>query len=124
MIANILKENCKLTFSNLPQLDLCGYEVCVRSVYAEFKDDVSNQYITISSTMVDKGPLNPKQEIISFNNSSYFNNKIDYKPTLLTWYPIQVSMIEDCKIEFSIGDKKLQQMKKLHLQLEFREICY
>ena len=96
--------------------------MCVRSVYAEFDDDVSNTFITLSTNIVDGGTWNPDHDILAFNNNSFFANKIDYKPTNLTWYRVRTTHMDDRSIDFTIPIPKIKIMKKLYLQIEFRQI--
>ena len=122
MIVNIYRENCSLKISNLPYLRLHGYEVCVRSIYAEFYDDVPNGYVTLSSSLVDSSSLNPEQEILSFYNDSYYGKLMYYKQINFAWYPLKTPYIDENTIDFKIAGSNVKTIKKLHLQIEFSEL--
>ena len=122
MIVNICRENCPLEVTGLPFLRLQGYEVCVRSIYAEFDEDLPNGYVTLVSHLVDRNNLNPNREIFSFFNDSYIPNIIQYTPINLVWYPLHSAYIDANTIEFEIPNSKVKTIKKLHLQLEFAEL--
>ena len=122
MIVNIYWENCSLEISNLPRLKLEGYKMCVRSLYAEFYKEISNTYITLKSIIVERSEFNPKQEIMSFNNNSFFPRKLDCKPDSRVWYPLKIAHLEEATIKFNIDGSDVDMIKKLHLQLEFRQI--
>ena len=122
MIVNIYKENCSLNINNLPQLQLNGLEMCVRSLYAEFNKEISNTHITLNSIMVERSEYNPRQEIMSFNNNSFFPRKLDFTPSVRTWYPVKTLYLNEASIDIKIDGSEIDMIKKLHLQLEFREI--
>ena len=122
MIVNVYREDAPFQISNLPFLRLHDYAICVRSIYAEFYDDVPSGYVTLSSSLVAGNNLNPKQEILSFFSDSFFPKIIHYTPANLTWYPLQSGYIDENTIDFIIENSTVKKFKKLHLQLEFDEL--
>ena len=129
MILNIRRENLginprsnKLEITDLPYLVLERYEICVRSIYAEFDQDIPNTFVTLSTSLVDCNTLNYEREILAFNNNSFFARKIDYTPTHLAWYSLHSPInIEDGTIVFTFDNTEVKNIKKLHLQIELRE---
>ena len=135
MIVNLHKEDLDLKFGGLPDIRLEDHEVCVSSIYLHLNKRIDYGLVTLSSTMVDRGPQNPKQELASFFTFSWFDmkdDKISYQPTQLTWYKMQCRYIGDSFFQLhleeqpenqDITNREKTKIKKAYIQLQFRKIC-
>ena len=134
MIVNIHQKNSNLVFGNVPDLFFQNHEVCVMNIFAKLNQPLENGLVTLTSTMVDKSSTNPKQELVSFYNSSFFDityDRISYQPTHLVWYKLQCQYVGDSVFELQLekphktgvfGREKYS-LDEIYIQLQFREIC-
>ena len=121
MILNIIRENPSHEFGSLPELYLPNHSVALVSFYAELESPIQDNYMVVSSSLVDRSRINPNQELASFLNLTYYGESrfIYFQPTHLIWYKLQTEMISDSYIKIeNLGNVKI---KKLHLKLEIEE---
>ena len=134
MIVNIHQKNSDLVFGDVPDLYFSNHEVCVSYIFAKLNQPLENGLITLSSTMVDKSSTNPKQELVSFYNSSFFDiayDRIAFQPTQLVWYKLQCQHIGDSVFQLQlekpqqtgIFGKQKYLLEEVYIQLRFREVC-
>ena len=125
MIVDLHLSNTDFTFGNLPEWYLgeyIDYEVCVSSIYVKLSKPVQNQFITLSSTLVDRSSFNPKQEILSFYTDK--DEIIFHQPTHLSWYKIQCYRISDSVFKLQLEKPhENTKIEKLYLQLRIRKVC-
>ena len=135
MIVNLHQENLDLIFGGLPEVKLEDHEVCVSYIYAKLTKPIKYGLVTLSSTLVDKDPKNPKQELASFFTCSWFDTSdyiISYQPTQLVWYKMQCRHIGDSFFQLhleeqpeteNIKNREKTKIEKIYIQLQFRKIC-
>ena len=123
MILNIYRENITSEFGSLPELYLPNHSVAVVSFFVELETTFADDFIIISSSLVDKSRINPNQELLSFFSLTYYGESrfIYFKPTHLIWYKLQTATISDSFIRIEkLANRKI---KKLQLQLKIEELC-
>lgn len=127
MIVNIHLTDVDTVFRNIPDEYLPNHEVCLMYLYAKLQTPISHGLVTLASSLVDKSSINPKQQLASFYNYSFYDlssDRIIYQPTQFTWYKLQCEHIGDAVFKL-LTEKPLenQKIEKIHIQLAFRKIC-
>ena len=125
MIINVYRENCSNEFGNLPDLHFPNHEIAVVYMYAELEEKIEDVYVTLSCTLVDRDMTNPRQEIASFYNTSYYGetNALEYKPTQKIWYKMHSNWLSDCYFNLELQRKsKITKLAKVNIKLQIREL--
>ena len=123
---NIHRENCDLEIKDFPYQRFPGHEVCVSSVVIILDQSISDSYVTLTSSMVDRNCFNPEQELISFYNASYYGESkaLVCQPTQLIWYKMQTDQLSDAVLNLQLEKKyKNVKIEKFYVQLRLRPIC-
>lgn len=117
MIINQTKTNPETEFKLLPIHYFPNHFVSVSSIYVKLDQPISNTLVSLRSTLVDRSPVNYKQEIFSFvqNESSLI---LFQTPTRLVHYKIQVFNIEDAVFKLAFDPPQQVKIEKIKLQLE------
>ena len=126
MIINVYREQCDTSFGNLPDLQFPNHEIAVIYMYAELNTKVEDVFVTLSCTLVDRDMTNPRQEIASFFNTSYYGetNALEYKPTQLVWYKMQSPWLSDCYFDLKLErSNQITKLAKINIKLQIREVC-
>ena len=126
MIINIHESKCETDFGALPNLYLRNHEVCVAYFHARLSETIEDSFVTLSSTLVDKNQMNPKQELLSFLNTSYTyqSRELVYQPTQLAWYKLQNQTIADSFFNLHLEKPyKNAKIEKIYIQLRVRPVC-
>lgn len=115
MIINIYRENVESEFEPLPHYNFPDHYVALTQLFIEFSESVHNKLFVLSSSLVDKNDTNRKQELCSVfvGKTSKF---IDFTPTHLSWYKIQVSSIGQSV--FKLSGLTTEKIKRIKIQLE------
>ena len=127
MIVNIHLSEVDTRFNALPDEYLPNHEICLMYMYVKLKQPIDHGLVTLTSSLVDKSTTNPKQELASFYNFSFYDlvsDRLVYQPTHLKWYKLQCHSIGDSV--FELHTEKQQQnekIEKIYIQLGFRKIC-
>ena len=104
---------------SLPYLIFDNHYVSVTELFIKWKTPITTSGY-ISSTLVDKNSLNPKQIIFMFcqEKESYLH----CKPTQLQTYKIQRTELQTSEFKLLISEKeKLQKIDKIFLQLKLTD---
>ena len=115
MIINIYREDVESEFQPLPHYNFPDHNVALTQLFIEFTEPVHNKFFVLTSSLVDKNDTNRKQEICSFfvgKTSKY----VDFTPTHLSWYKIQVSSIGQSV--FKLSGLTSEKIRKIKIQLE------
>ena len=134
MIVNIHLNNVDTIFRSLPDDFLPNHEVCLKYLYVKLRKPIDHGLVTLATSLIDKSSINPKQELVSFYNSSFYDlasDRLVCQPTQLTWYKLQCEHIGDAV--FELLTEKQQEIEeiettgktieKIYIQLAFRKIC-
>ena len=126
MIIDFFKDSSGRIFTGLPDTYCPNSEVCVSYLRIKLDEAIPDSFVTLSTTMVDKCPRNPKQQVVSYFNSSYIgqSNELVYQPTQFAWYKILSPNISDSFFELHL-DSEHQSVKieKIYIQLSIRKLC-
>ena len=126
MIINIHESDCGANFGFLPDLYLRNHEVCIGYVHIRLSETIEDSFVTLSSTLVDKNLMNPRQELISFFNISYAYQSRDliHQPTQFSWYKLQNQTISDSFFNLHL-EKQYKNIKieRIYIQLRIRPLC-
>ena len=131
MIVNMHLNNIDTTFRDVTDDFLPNHEVCLMYMHVKLRKPISHGLVTLASSLVDRSSTNPKQELASFYNYSFYDlssDRIVYQPTHLKWYKLQCQHIGDAVFEL-LTEKPLEtennqtKIEKIYVQLAFRKIC-
>jgi len=88
--------------------------VAVSGVFIKWEETVENQYGLLTSSLVDRSPINPQQQLLYIyqNNRSDF---IHFAPTQLTHYKIQCPSLQSSVFKLHLS--KQVKIEKIHIQL-------
>ena len=89
--------------------------VHINYIFIQWKHSVKNLYGEITTTLIDRTPFNPHQEILKFAQQNK-SNFILFTPTHLSKYKIQCPTLQSSVFNISISEK--QEITEIHLQLE------
>lgn len=126
MIIDFFLDNPEKIFTGLPQAYCSNYEVCVSYLRVKLDEAIPDSFVTLSTTMVDRSPMNPKQQLVSYFNTSYVgqSNEIIYQPTQFAWYKILSPSISDSVFELHLEKQhKSVKIEKIYIQLKLRKVC-
>lgn len=104
---------------HLPYCRFDNNEVAVTELFIKWKSPVTT-YGYISSTLIDRNPMNPYQNIFVFSqqNDSYSH----FKPTQLQSYKIQRTELQSSEFKIHMPEKeKLKKIEKIFLQLKITD---
>ena len=107
----------KIAEFDLPQLYFKqGQTVAVTEVHFLLKPQVRHFHALITSSLVDKSPSNPKQQILNIYQKAE-SNYSSYTPTQLAEYKIQCLDLKSSvfKIEIFSYDKTATQIKRKNI---------
>ena len=91
-----------------------GQIVSVREIMLDYRQSIQNLHGYISSSLVDKSPCNPKQQIFNFHQT-WVSNFTQFTPTHLLQYKIQCLDLNSSvfKIHFFTFKNKLLFLSKV-----------
>ena len=126
MIIDFYKDSPNRVFTGLPDTWCSNYEVCVSYMRVKLDEPIPDSFVTLSSTMIDRCPRNPKQQLVSYYNTSYIgqSNELIYQPTHFAWYKILSPSVGDSFFELHLEKQhKSVKIEKIYLQLTLRKVC-
>ena len=93
--------------------------VSVTQIYVQFSKKVNDVTGILSTSLIDKSPINPDQEIIFFNVPEK-SRSILFTPTHLAQYKIQCQSLQDSVFEIKCldSDENTVKIEKIRLQLK------
>ena len=102
-----------------------GQIVSVREIMLDYRQSIQNLHGYISSSLVDKSPCNPKQQIFNFHQT-WVSNFTQFTPTHLLQYKIQCLDLNSSvfKIHFFTWTKNIKRkivknlIERVYLTLE------
>ena len=109
----------EIQFTNLPAVYFGDrFTVSVTQMFIKLKKKYSNIYGTLCSTLVDRNPINPQQQLLFFNqnNVSYY---IRASPTHLADYKIVCPSLDSSV--FTLQLSKAAEIEKIYIQLKISD---
>ena len=105
----------RIIFDLPPLFFQSDHFVHVNYIFIQWNQTVKNLYGEITTSLIDRTPLNQHQEILKFaqQNKSDF---ILFAPTHLSKYKIHCPCLQSSVFNISISEK--QEIKEIQLQLE------
>ena len=105
-----------------------GQIVSVRDIMLDYRQSIQNLHGFISSSLVDKSPCNPKQQIFHFHQT-WVSNFTQFTPTHLLQYKIQCLDLNSSvfKIHFFTWTKNIKRknvknlIERVYLTLEITD---
>ena len=105
-----------------------GQIVSVRDIMLDYRQSIQNLHGYISSSLVDKSPCNPKQQIFHFHQT-WVSNFTQFTPTHLLQYKIQCLDLNSSvfKIHFFTWTKNIKRknvknlIERVYLTLEITD---
>ena len=100
-------------------------------MYVKLSEPIEHGLVTLTTSLIDKSSINPKQALASYYNYSFYDllsDRLIYQPTQLTWYKLQSEHIGDAVFEL-LTEKQQEteetgkKIEKIYIQLAFRKIC-
>ena len=93
--------------------------VAVTNVYIQFSRKFKDVTGYISTSLIDKSPINPLQELVFFNQREN-SRSLFYSPTHLAQYKIQCPSLQSSVFEIHCSDLDENSIKieKVYLQLK------
>ena len=98
-----------------------GQSVCVVDFLIKWKNKTNNVCGTISSTLIDKNPLNPHQIIHTFSNGKKDQIFAHCPPTHLQEYKIQCLALDSSVFKINLTDSHQKNIKQIFLQLKIND---
>ena len=95
--------------------------VAVTQVYVELSKRVSEVSGLISSSLVDKSPINPKQQLVLFHQREK-SRSIFYEPRHLVYYGIQSQSLQSSFFEINCADSDGNTVKVDQVTLQLKII--
>ena len=120
MLINLWSEPDDGTFKfDLPALYFRPRQlVCVTKFYIIWKEKSKPPLLSLTSTLVDKSPINPNQQLICFGQEKS-SNYIYVTPTLKEYYKIQCLDFQASQFDLiNLLKEDLPKIDKIYLQLE------
>ena len=122
MIVNligIVTNEGKIILADLPPVYFIGpHSVCVTEMAIKWRKKVSNMHGTLNSTLIDRSPVNPKQQLLFF----YQNKGSDFtyvSPTHTSVYKIQCPSLQSS--EFTLELSERHQIEKIWIQIKIAD---
>ena len=116
--------NDQLQFDLPPVLFIEGQQIRVSRLFIEWKVSVKLNPLILHSTLIEKSPTNPTQQIL-FATPIQTNKRVfvfDYTPTHKNYYKIQCLDLESSEFELrDLNNNKITNIKRIFIQLEINE---
>ena len=108
-------ENGLLQFDLPPLYFHRNHFVQVKYLFIQWNQPIRNLHGEITTSMVDRSPINPRQAILKFvqQNKSDF---VLFTPTHLSKYKIECPSLQSSVFSISLSEK--HEIKEIQLQLE------
>ena len=101
---------------NLPQIFFSKDNyVRVTEIAIQWNGKAHNIYGTINTTLIDKSPVNPTQQLLFFSQMEK-SNFMFYSPTHPAQYKIQCPSLQSSVFNIRLSEK--EQIREIYLQLE------
>ena len=98
-----------------------GQFVCVTDFVINWNHKTVNICGTISSSLIDKSPLNPRQIIHTFSNGKKDQIFTHCPPTHLQEYKIQCLSLNASVFKISLSEQAQKNIKSIFLQLRIND---
>ena len=108
-------QNDQIMFDLTPLYFCSTHYVRVTEMAIIWHDKVKPLHGTITSTLIDKSPLNPSQQLVFFHQSER-SNFIYYSPTHPAEYKIQCPSLHASVFNIQLSEK--EEIREIYLQLE------
>ena len=105
---------------DLPYMKFTNHNVEVTELFIEWKEPTQT-YGFIASSLVDRNPFNPKQQIFQFcqEQASIYMFR---SPTHFQTYKIQITDLQTAEFKIQLREKtKLEKIKSIFLQLKITD---
>ena len=108
------RNECELFF-DLPTLYFENYQtISVNEISIKWRTKKQNVSATLHCTLIDKSPLNPKQQLL-FAYQNYESNFLFYSPTRAQEYKIQRTSLESSQFTLTTSEK--DDIQEVYIQL-------
>ena len=116
--------NNHLKFDLPPALFIEGQQIGVSRLYIEWNTSVKLTSLILHSTLIEKSPTNPNQQLL-FATPSQTNKRVfvfDYTPTHKNYYKIQCLDLQSSEFDLrDLNNIKITNIKRIYIQLEVDE---
>ena len=107
--------NSTIQFDLPPLFFQRNHFVHVNYIFIKWNQAVGNFYGEITTSLIDRTPYNPSQEILLFSQTKK-SNYLLFSPTHLSKYKIQCPSLQSSVFNISISEK--HEIQEIKLQLE------
>ena len=107
--------NSTIQFDLPPLFFQRNHFVHVNYIFIKWNQAVGNFYGEITTSLIDRTPYNPSQEILLFSQTKK-SNYLLFSPTHLSKYKIQCPSLQSSVFNISLSEK--HQIQEIKLQLE------
>ena len=107
--------NSTIQFDLPPLFFQRNHFVNVNYIFIKWNQAVGNFYGEITTSLIDRTPYNPSQEILLFSQTKK-SNYLLFSPTHLSKYKIQCPSLQSSVFNISLSEK--HQIQEIKLQLE------
>ena len=107
--------NSTIQFDLPPLFFQRNHFVHVNYIFIKWNQAVGNFYGEITTSLIDRTPYNPSQEILLFSQTKK-SNYLLFSPTHLSKYKIQCPSLQSSVFNITLSEK--HQIQEIKLQLE------
>ena len=116
--------NDQLQFDLPPVMFMEGQQIRISRLFIEWKVSVKLIPLILHSTLIEKSPTNPNQQLL-FTTPSQTTKRVfvfDYTPTHKTYYKIQCLDLQSSEFELrDLNHNKISNIKRIYVQLDIDE---
>ena len=110
-----------ITFDCLPYIQLNGQLVGVKEVMIEWRSPRTNFIGMITSSLIEKSPVNLHQELIIVPQE-YPGSFLYYTPTHISFYKTRLNQLNSAVVQIDTLEKDLPPIKRIYLQLKLVDV--
>ena len=110
-----------VVFDSIPYVQLNGQMVGVKEVLIEWETRRNNFIGMITSSLIEKSPLNLHQELIVVPQE-YPGIFLYYTPTHISYYISRLNQLNSLVVKIDTLEKELPPIKRIYIQLKFIDV--
>jgi len=110
-----------VVFDSIPYVQLNGQMVGVKEVLIEWETRRNNFIGMISSSLIEKSPVNLHQELIVVPQE-YPGIFLYYTPTHISYYISRLNQLNSLVVKIDTLEKELPPIKRIYIQLKFIDV--
>ena len=110
-----------VVFDSIPYVQLNGQMVGVKEVLIEWETRRNNFIGMISSSLIEKSPLNLHQELIVVPQE-YPGIFLYYTPTHISYYISRLNQLNSLVVKIDTLEKELPPIKRIYIQLKLIDV--